>query len=169
MTTNCKTTKNIKALMKTSLVVIPLSLLSVSAFAMDRYQISVARMFDRTTADLSHNFFITGVKDRDEFGRGRTFAIVFSAGIGAVRWDNAHNSEGRLHADASITVISVHFSVGPFITSGAVGPALGIRTALGYKSPRSLFVSGYWEVAAGLPGTERGTRAGVGIQVGIGF
>ena len=151
--------------MKILPAVFSLSLLSVNAFAGDRHQISIARMLDRTTADVSYNFFTTRIQNED----APLIAIVFSAGIGAVRWDNAHNSEGRLHADASITMGSVHFSIGPFITSGAVGPALGIRTALGYKSPRSLFVGGYWEVAAGLPGTERGTRAGVGIQVGIGF
>ena len=156
-------------IMGTSTKILPaifsLCLLSVNAFGGDRYQISVARMPERATADVSYNLFATRVK-----AHAVSIATALSAGIGAVRWDNDRNGEGRLHVDASLSINRVHFSIGPFVTSGKRidQAALGLRTALGYKSRNSIFVGGYWEVTAGLP-AERGTRAGGGIQVGIGF
>ena len=138
-------------------------LLSAYAFAIDKYRISVARMFDRTSADLSYKFFGTITKDKENL-----VDISITSGLGIVVWDYDRN-EGRLHADLNMGINSVYFSIGPFVTSGGMGTAAGLRTACGYNFRSRTFVSGYWELAAGLPFSHRGVRAGIGVQAGFSF
>lgn len=149
--------------MKKILTVSLVCLCSTYAFAIDKYRISVARMFGRSTADLSYFFFRTKAKDNKDF-----VDISITGGLGIVVWDYDSN-EGRLHADWNMGINSVYFSIGPFITSGAMGAAAGLRTACGYQFRGNAFIGGYWEVAAGLPFSNRGTRAGIGLQAGFSF
>jgi hypothetical protein len=139
-------------------------LLQTSAAANDTFKVSVARMFGRTAADLSYIFFGTVARDgKNEIG------IHVSGGLGIVRWDNDHNGEGRIYADACMGGKTMQFSIGSFVTSGANGgPALGIRTSVGCHFRHKLFTAGYWEYAAGLP-FMRGSRAGIGLQAGFSF
>jgi hypothetical protein len=141
-------------------------LLPESAAAQGTYKVSVARMFDRTAADVSYKLFST-VTDNDY----THVDVHVSCGLGVVRWDNDHNGEGRLHADVSIGIKTKFFSIGPFITSGASGgPALGVRSSFGWQSRRGgLFAAAYWEYAQGLLIWQRGGRAGIGIQAGFSF
>ena len=139
------------------------ALFSASALAQGNFNISAARMSERTTANVSYNFSQISAR-REDIAVG----VNFSIGIGAALWDGGHQNEGRLHADARITLNRVYFSTGPFATSGNKGGvALGIRTALGYQSIYRFFVGGYWEAAAGLPGTSRSSKGGLGIQAGF--
>jgi len=143
-------------------------LLSASAAAQGAFKVSVARMFDRTAADVSYTLFST-VATGEEMD-GMTVRIRVSAGLGIVRWDDDHNGEGRLHADVSMGGKSEYFSIGPFVTSGANGgPALGIRCSFGWQSRNGLFVACYWEYAQGLLFLQRGGRAGLGVQTGFSF
>jgi hypothetical protein len=122
-------------------------------------------MNHRTAADLSLNLFHTYTREKKD-----TVNIDISAGIGGLRWDDDHNGEGRIHADASFGINSVYFSFGGFVTCGNEGgPALGIRTTGGYFFPSRLYIGGYWEFAAALPFTSRGSRGGIGIQAGFNF
>lgn len=148
--------------------------LSADAHASNRTAISIARMSGRTTMDVSRSFYHTKIKED-----GDTIETFFSAGLGAVWWDCGPSGEGRVHVDVGLSVNSVYFLIGGFFTYGDIprssdycsasdGPALGIRSAMGYKSRHNLFVGGYWEFTA-APGTSRGTRAGLGVQTGIKF
>ncbi|MDR2562131.1 MAG: hypothetical protein LBC63_10230 [Holophagales bacterium] len=141
-------------------------LLPACAAAQGTYKVSVARMFDRTAADVSYKLFSTVTHDNDTH-----INIHVSCGLGVVRWDNDHNGEGRLHADVSFGMGTKFFSIGSFITSGANGdPALGIRCSYGWQSRNGLFVAGYWEYAQGLfLFLGRGGRAGIGVQAGFVF
>jgi hypothetical protein len=122
-------------------------------------------MNHRTAADLSLNLFHTYAREKKD-----TVNIDISAGIGGLRWDDDHNGESRIHADASFGINSVYFSFGTFVTCGNEGgPALGIRTTGGYFFPNRLYIGGYWEFAAKLPGTSRASRGGIGIQAGFNF
>jgi hypothetical protein len=138
-------------------------LLSTNALAIDRYKISVVRMFDRSTADLSYKFFGTRARDSKDF-----VDISITGGLGIVVWDYGPN-EGRLHADWNMGINSVRFSIGSFITSGTMGAAVGLRTSYGYQFLSRASIGGYWELTAGLPFSHRGTRAGIGIQAGFSF
>jgi len=143
-------------------------LLPASAAAQGAFKVSVARMFDRTAADVSYTLFSTVTADKD-----MTVRIRVSAGLGIVRWDDDHNGEGRLHADVSMGGKSKYFSIGTFVTSGANGgPAFGIRCSFGWQSQDGLFVAGYWEYTQGLLlglFSQRGGRAGIGVQAGFSF
>jgi hypothetical protein len=157
--------QKIGTIMKKYIIACLSCILPTSALAAEKYKISAVRMFDRMAADVSCSLFRFKVKEPDV-----SLIFNFYVGLGAVRWDDDRNGEGRVHADASTQLNSVYFSVGTFLTSGATGdPALGIRSTLGYQFHQRAFVGGYWEFAAGLPSTSRASRAGIGIQAGFTF
>jgi hypothetical protein len=124
-------------------------------------------MSDRTTVELSKNFFRTKAKDREKDATVETFV---SLGLGFLRHDNDRNGEGRICADAGVCVNSGYFQMGSFVACGkSGGPALGARFAAGWLSRSGLFAGGHWEYAAALPGAARGSRAGLGVQAGLRF
>jgi hypothetical protein len=145
--------------------VMVICLTSAELIAADKYQIAVARMSDRTIADMSFKpTFFTAKRD------GYIVNFDFSTGIGAVKWDHDPNYEGRVHLDGTMGINSWYFTVGSFVTYGRNrGAALGIRTGLGRQSHHGLFIGGYWEFTAPLPGAERNSRAGLGVQAGYRF
>jgi hypothetical protein len=151
--------------MKISSLVFAFCLISAKLSAADKYQIAVARMSDRTIADIS--FKPTALKIKSD---GYLFGFDFSTGLGAVKWDHDTDFEGRVHLDATMGINSWYYSIGSFLTySRHLGAALGLRTALGRQSRHGLFIGGYWEFTAPLPGAERNSRAGLGVQAGYRF
>jgi hypothetical protein len=158
-------------------------LLSAAApLGADGGAVAVTRMHGRTLLEGSRNFF--RLKVRGEEGESDAAVDIFvSMGLGVLRWDGwgawtgrgsldgwRRGGEARVHADAGLRVNSGYFYMGAFATCGERGgPALGVRAAAGWQTRHDFFLGAHWEFAAALPGTDRGSRAGLGLQAGLRF
>jgi hypothetical protein len=142
--------------------------------------LSAARMPGRTLVEMSWNSFRVKVKVKEE---GAAVDIFVSTGLGVLRRDGGgkwigigsldgwrRSGEARVHADGGLRINSGYFQMGAFAACGEHGgPALGVRAAAGWQTRHDYFLGIYWEFAAALPGTDRGSRAGIGLQAGLRF